>query len=579
MISLDDKKARVFENTVIYFQKPIENLDIQKLEVIISGNENNYFQLLYNYSYDKINYSEFVLKPNFLNPDNLSIPCYISILLKRNEITDLQKPLTLYQTKNVNSSSSIILESISYNDELLNIFDESECKSSTTYEIINQFPKWNFYDNQNITINRWLQQCNSIAEMYGHTCIYFKTEPIESETIHTFKNHVFRNVVNVKKLHIIPPGNEFPQDRVVFSEWDQALQDDFIIHIVVDKFEQAFGENKIPIEKDYLFIPLLNKLFRVATSQPKNSFMGKIGWWEVFLSKFEEDETVLIDPALKTSMELNGLFNEELDSMDIFDNSLSSEIFNELTTFENDTVETKEKNDFLTVEEKKQVNQNYTNKLTDSIHYVSLKETEKLREFYDNRLKLVSVNPDSNSFPITMYDNSAVPKRVMAMQYVLGDYSTKNKFSLNVIEGFQLSFNYVLLTKFVGELFDIISNNVVLFTLSISRNKIEIIDNRNGLVNNFLVDFGLNINEIYNIVLEYNLSINQLAIKIFSLKNKEKNLEYQNIYINEQVIIPFLITHIQMFGGNYYSNEIIFKINKNVILKDYTNPLLLMKNI
>jgi hypothetical protein len=39
--------------------------------------------------------------------------------------------------------------------------------------------------------------------------------------------------------------------------------------------------------------------------------------------------------------------------------------------------------------------------------------------------------------------------------------------------------------------------------------------------------------EFYNIVLLYDLHLNQFAIKIFSIVNKEKSLNFQNIYIND----------------------------------------------
>jgi hypothetical protein len=580
-IKLDDKKIRIFEDTILYFQNSIELFDILNLKVNVSSNETKYFQILYNYSFDKINYTDFVVKSEFVNPDNTLPSVYISIFFKKNPVNDLQKVLTLNQEKNIDERiNHIDIENITYSNIEIDLFSESVTKFQTLYELINQFPKWNFYDNQQTSINRWLKQCNSIAEMYGHTCIYFKTEPIESETIHTFKNHVFRNVVAIKKLHILSPGNELPHDRNIYSDWDMPLQDDFILHVVVDKFEQAFGINKIPIEKDYLYLPIINKLFRISATQPKNGYMGKIGWWEVYLSKFEDDETIVINPELKTSMESTSLFNEELSSMNIFDDSLSSEIFSELQSFKEDTVVDKNKIDLITVEEKKKSTQNFTNKLVDSTHYISLKETEILREFYNNHLKLVSINPDTSAFPITMYDNTTVEKRVVAMQYSLTDYSIKNKFNLQITNKFTFSFNYVLLNNFTGEIFDFLNGNSVLFTIQSSRNKFEIIDNRTATQNIISIAFGFKVNEIYNIILEYIIDLKQFSIKIFSLNNQEKTLEYQNIYINnESSLDPFTITGIQLFGGNFYSNEIIYKNNTNIILRDYTNPLLIMKNI
>jgi len=577
--STKDLSVNISEDVFTYLQNSIDNFNIINLKVNTSLNENNFYQIYYSYSYDKINYADFKLLNDFQNPDNINIPVYIAIYFKKIESTDLQKPLTLYQQKNINSDlHEINLNSIKYDTKIYDLKSETDIKYITLYKIINQYPKWNLYDNQQININRWLQQINAISEMYGHTCIYFKTEPIESKSEQTFKNHVFRNVTNIKKLHVLSPGNELPQDRVIYSDWDMPLQDDFVIHIVKNKFEQAFGEFKIPIEKDYLYLPIINKLFRVASSQPKSGLMGKIGWWEVFLAKFEEDECVTINDDLKSAMEGFSDFDLAINSIDTLDDTIKSEIFNELNDFESNTVITVEKIDEKTIDEKKEVTQNFTNKLTDSNHYISLKETEKIRNLYDNRLKIISVNPDSSNFPITMYDNTTVDKRTVAMQYELKDYTTKNKLSIKVSKNLELSFNYVYLNNFVGEIFDLLnlSGNLSIFTLKHNRNKLEIIDNR---VNKTIsIDYQLIQKELYNIVLNYDLNLKQFSIKIFLLNNNEKIIDYQNIYIsNEANVTEFEICYIHLFGGNFYSNEITFNINEKNIMKDFVNPLLIMK--
>jgi len=581
-ISIDSTKntaINISEDTFMYLQKPIDTFDIENLKLITSLNEDNFYQIFYSYSYDQINFADFKFLKDFINPDNINIPIYIGIHFKKIESTDLQKVLTFNQQKNVNSNlHEIKIDSLTYDSIIYDLKSEIDIKFETLYKVINQYPRWNFYDNQQVTINRWLQQINAISEMYGHTCIYFKTEPIESKIEHTFKNNVFRNVTNIKKLHILSPNNELPQDRVIYSDWDMPLQDDFVIHIVKNKFEQAFGEFKIPIEKDYLYLPIINKLFRVASSQPKSGLMGKVGWWEVYLAKFEEDECVTINDDLKTAMEGYSDFDLAIDSIDTFDDTIKSEIFNELNEFESNTLLTVEKLDEKNIDEKKEVTQNFTNKLIDSNHYISLKETEKIRDSYDNRLKIISVNPDSSNFPITMYDNSTVDKRTVAMQYFLKDYTTKNKISIKVSKNFELSFNYVYLNNFVGEIFDLLNStgNLSIFTLKSNRNKLELIDNR--VNKTILIDYTLIQKELYNIVLNYDLNMKQFSIKIFRLNNNEKLIDYQNIYIiNEANNMEFEICYIHLFGGNFYSNDIRLNINDKNIMKDYVNPLLIMK--
>ena len=601
-LNINNQEFKISNNTILFFQESITNFDITLFVVNLSNIEgkNNNFETFYSFSLDKINYSNFELRENFEIPDLIiDSPVFIAVQFRQKISTDLDKPLTLYQQNNINTQYSelsyVYVSSIQYGDPVI-LYDltlESIVKYQLFFDIINKYPKWNFYDGQIVTINRWLDQCESIIEMYGHTCIYFKTIP--TETNNTLSTNINREVCNIKKLHIMFPGNTLPQDRNIYSDWDMPLQDEIVIHVVKRRFEQAFG-NVIPVEKDYIYLPLLNKFFRISGSQPKNSFMGKIGWWEVYLSKWEDDESIGINSNLKSAFEgipefynamnfstkefedeNNQDYTNELLTDDTAD--LQSEILTEFENIKNDTLNNVEKLNLKTVEEKKAVNQNYTNKLVDSNFYVSLKETDKLREFYDRRLKIISVNPDSQSFPLTMYDNTTVDKRNIALQYNLNEYTTKNKFNQIVSKNLKLSFNFILINNFVGEIFDILSADGILsiFTIKLNRNKLEIIDNRSMDI--FQVDYIFKPKEIFNVIFDYDFVLKQISIKIFGLANKEKTIEYQNIYISTIVTQnTFNLTHLHLFGGNFYSNEIILNINDLTILKDYVNPLLQMKS-
>lgn len=581
LIKLEPERFKFFESTYVFFQKTFDLFDIEKLIINFSETKSDWFQIYYSYSIDKINYADFKLKEEYVNP-TFNVPYYIGLYFKRIVATDLQKPITFQTPENVNKNLNYLeIDSINYDSIQYDLKDETQVKFQTVYELINQFPRWNFYDNQQVTINRWLAQCNAIAEMYGHQCIYFKTEPVESETVNTLANHPVKNVTNIKKLHIIFPNNQLPENRNSFTEWDMPLVDDVVINIVKEKFEQAFGLKHIPDDKDFLYLPLLNKMFRVSSMQPKNGFMGKIGWYEVYLAKYEDDSSILIDDNLKTSMENTTGFDEALQSIDEVDDTLRSAIFDELNLFKLDTVETDKTIAKVTVEEKKEATQNFTNKLVDSTNYVSLKETDALREFYDRRLQIVSVNPDTSAFPITMYTCESIEKRVIALQYKLNDYNIKNKFGLTVQNQFKLSFNFVLLKSFQGELFDIL-NTISLYTIKINRsNKIEI--NVSSSQENFITEYQIQLNEIYNIEIEWNLipgispnpSVRQISFKIFGINNSEKTLEYQNIYIDGSVNTPIQFNNLNLYGGYFYSNDIKFEIEKNLILNDVCNPLLI----
>lgn len=580
-----------FESTFMYFQNPIALLNIQNIKLDIPVNIG--FELYFAYSYDNQNYSDFrkqdYYKDEILDNENY---LYLCVWLKRIIDNDLTIPTHLYEQKptedkyfgnyskikNVDETiSRIIINSIEINNKNI---DVTEIKFQEYFRLIDEFPRWNFYDNQTINIQRWLNQCNSIAEMYGHTCIYFKTEPVEFTeknpqsgihgTHHQLQNNVIRNVVDIKKLHILCPNNELPQDRIIYTDWDMPLQDDFVIHIVRQKFEQAFGLKSIPNEKDYIYLPIINKLFRVSTMQPKNGFMGVVGWYEVFLSKYENDECVTIDKDLKQM--LSGIpTNDDIENFEEKDF-----LIDEFNNYLEDTEYSDEKITQKTVEEQKEVTQNYTNKLEDSSFYVSLKETEKLREFYDKRLKIVSVNPDDSVYPITMYNCSDIDKRTVALKYNLTDYSVKNKFSNIINNTYDFCFNFVMLNRFNGELFSIMSGDNAISTFLLKNKQLIMFDT--ATQTEAYADYKFIENELYQICINFDYNLKQYSFKIFKLKNRQKSLEYQNIY-NLSQIMGFVqnkikITNLLLFGGKFLTNDITLSIDKQKFIEDNCLPLL-----
>lgn len=562
------------ENSILYLKPKFENFDINKFNITFEELEE--FDIKYSFSYDNINWSNPVIKENWdLYVDSNEIDglsyVYISIwFFKKIKNQYLTNTINITEN-NINTKEEfVIISKISYNNEIINILDEKLFNLVTYHNIVNKLPKWNFYDNQQLNIRRWLDQCISISQMFGHTVIYFKTEP--TETNHTFANHVLRNVVSIKRFNCLAPGNELPQDRNIYSEWDMSLEGDFILHVVDEVFKQAFGENKVPISKDYLFLPIINKLFRVSSVQPKNGFMGKIGWWEVFLSKFEDDETIGISSSLKEIY--SGIENFDFD-----ENFPNIEVLEEIDEFLEDKIISKEKLQEKNIDEKKEVTENFTNVLIDSNRYVDLKETDAQRKFYEKRLNIISINPDENAFPVTMYDCSTVDKRVIALTYDVENLVSINKKS-RIIDDLEFSFNFVLLNKFSGEIFDF---NPMLFTIEFNRQNLSI--NFNKYQKNFKIDYKFEFNEYYQINIKYNQELKQLSVLIIMLKNSQKNIVYQNIYIintnnlTNDVINNYSkmeLKNIYLFGGLFYINELLLKINDNKILSDNVNPVLIM---
>ena len=615
----------VSESAFLYFQKPFDNLNMRFFKLYNVDNID--FEIRFSYSYDNHSWSAFKKQEDY---DNFNIddkfPLYVCIWFRRIYKNDIDKPKTLFpkniydetafkneyydinRCKNVDVKKPsnvgqelphLTIESIFYHDIQIK---ECDVKIQQFFKLIDELPRWNIYDNQYIHVKRWLQQCNSIAEQYGHTVIWFKTEPLDVEPtsddikryredfkqsgihgIHSqLATNVIRNIVDIKRLHIVIPNNEIPQDRNVYTEWDLALQDDFIIHVVREKFEQAFGLNSIPQEKDFLYFPLLNKLYRVSTMQPKNGFMGVIGWYEVFLAKYEEDDSVVgsditISTDLKDAVSgIPEMFNgiEKLNPETI---EIQNGLWDELNEFKEDTVMSE--TNVKTIKEERIATESYTNKLEDSTFYVNLKENEKIREFYHKRLNIVSVNSETSSFPINMYDCSKVEANTVALQYSLKDYSLNIKQNLHPNKSFDFSFGLCLTGINTNtEIFRLYINEHCYVSINIKRGRLFVSDNYKFI--NIEIDKKLEKQELYRFDISYQEKHQAYVVKLFEFKKNKQEQIYSDIFkLNEAPKQNYdfkKLEKVQLFGGNFLINEVAVYIDKVQLLHDKCLPLLQM---
>ena len=566
----DLSKFTLDKSSIIIINNKFENFETDLFEIDIFKNYG--FNISIIFSLDKQNWSlpksisdfddEIKYYKNLYQINNQEFFCYIKIFVKL--IDNTNKSFTQF-TKNINEYfPEIIFNDIKYNNKSL--LKNELITVEQYYEVIKNFPNWNLYDNQQIVIDRWLSECVAVNNRLGHQCIYFKTKATDIENTLSIINK--REVITIKKLIFSSPDNDLPSDKNVYSEWDIPMIDDFIIHIPDLLFKLIFG-NEIPSQKDFLYIPILNKLYTINAVQPGQKYMGVTGWWECYLIKYEDDENV--------DKNFDNVENNALDSLksvmeiipNLNDESIS-EIYDKFENILDDGLETSNKILKNTIEEKKEITENFNNKLVDSTSYISLKETELQRKFYHKRLKIISINPDSLSFPLNMYDFSTIDIKNIGLVYDLKDATKINDFPrfINKNDNLLITFNFVFLKRFNGDIIDVLNDNTILFTIKIKgKNLIILKDNKE-----YIINYKFEENYFYQI------NITQNKIIFFILENNKQQIihmyDYQLLNDNDN----FELTTINIYGGNYYIGQFIIKINNNKIIEDKTLPILNMNS-
>lgn len=142
---------------------------------------------------------------------------------------------------------------------------------------------------------------NASANMFGWTVYYFRVEPQQRSRDIILHEYTLYDVVDAKIIKVLVPNNEFPSEEISYSSFDMDFVDDFEVHIMRDHFHSAFGNDKHPDQRDYLFFPLQNRLWEVHSSYAsKADFMQTSVYWKVKLFKWQDKKNVVRTGDIET---------------------------------------------------------------------------------------------------------------------------------------------------------------------------------------------------------------------------------------------------------------------------------------
>jgi hypothetical protein len=153
----------------------------------------------------------------------------------------------------------------------------------------------------------------AVSEMFGHCVRYFKTQAIIESADPILKEYSLFEVTDVKDIKIMVPDNAFPDNAMRFISFDMDFGDGLEVHIVKEHFERAFGQDDLPEQKDYLYFPLLDRMFEVHSAYLFRDFMMSESYYKVMLYKWQDKVNVMRPPEIDAYVdELTENFDEIL---------------------------------------------------------------------------------------------------------------------------------------------------------------------------------------------------------------------------------------------------------------------------
>ena len=264
------------------------------LEFYLATGVNNRFEYEYRWSDNNSQFSEF----RSLNKGQA-----LGDLLALN--FDSTKPLWLDVKAEVvalSAGNSISFISVTYTLETVDGQIEScpnfcvECTDPFAYDgcaNIEVSCDTNLFQPYNLTKSTTIykQLVGITNDIFGHSVQYFRTEPDKRTEDVILMEYSLFNVVDKKDVKILVPDNEFPEENPTYDIFGMEFAE-FEVHIVAEEFERVFGLGVQPRNMDYMYIPIINKMYEVSSVGLADEFNRENSYYRVKLVKYQERTAV-----------------------------------------------------------------------------------------------------------------------------------------------------------------------------------------------------------------------------------------------------------------------------------------------
>ena len=145
------------------------------------------------------------------------------------------------------------------------------------------------------------------AKMWGHDTQYFRVEPDQRSRDVVLMEYSLYNVKEQGNLKIMVPDNEMPTREFTYDIFGMGFED-FEIHITKGQMEAAFGAGIHPRPRDYMYIPIMNRMYEVSSVSLADEFNQTMTYWRVMLRKYEERTSSIVEDGSAIEQQLDDLY-------------------------------------------------------------------------------------------------------------------------------------------------------------------------------------------------------------------------------------------------------------------------------
>lgn len=186
------------------------------------------------------------------------------------------------------------ISEVKINDE---VWSDYSTQLDSTFNLTNTETSSNLYNpyiNMDCALQLYQNLTESVSNMLGVGCYYFKLSPNTNSRDLTFKEYALMDVAAVKQVKLIINDNQMPSSRPEFNDFGLDWQTDWEVEISKVSFATAFGNKIQPTEGDLVYIPMMKRMWMVngAWEEKKDAFMWNATTFKVTLVKYQEKDSV-----------------------------------------------------------------------------------------------------------------------------------------------------------------------------------------------------------------------------------------------------------------------------------------------
>jgi hypothetical protein len=140
-------------------------------------------------------------------------------------------------------------------------------------------------------------------QQFGHQVVYFRTVPESDSGDYVFKEWTLYKNVDRKCIKVLVPNNTFPEQAPKYTDFGMDFQLPFEIEVDHKYYQSIFGYGSEPRKRDFLYFPLINRMFEIQGSYLHKGFMMAPTYWKIQLKKYNPNIDMLLTDTSRTFLD------------------------------------------------------------------------------------------------------------------------------------------------------------------------------------------------------------------------------------------------------------------------------------